>query len=201
MLSSGMTLRPTGRPTLRPIPARVDLRRRVAFSLVELVIVVVIIGIVSSIAVPRFSRAAKAATANSLRSTLSNVRRSIDIYAAGHGSYPGYNPAGNPDGDWFVKQLIQYSSQDGRTNANFAAPYIFGPYLRGPFPANPFNDLRTVHAKADPSVADPADDTAGWITVLSTGDFYINSPDTKITELDVTGIEDGKFFKPGFSGG
>ena len=150
-------------------------RVRAAFSLVELVIVVVIISIIAAIAVPRFTRATVAATESYVNSAVGTVRRAIEMYYAEHDTYPGYNPAnGNPDGDWFVRQLLEYSDEDGNTRVALGAPYIYGPYLREPFPRNPFNDLATVQVLADPSCSVTPGAT-GWVAVLSNGDFGINA--------------------------
>ena len=93
--------------------------------------------------------------------------------------------------------MIEYSAEGGKTNATFSSAYLYGPYLRGPFPANPFNELNTVTVKATRAAADPAEDSCGWIAVLSTGDFYINTADAKLTELDIAAGEIDRVFKRG----
>ncbi|MGD2108925.1 MAG: prepilin-type N-terminal cleavage/methylation domain-containing protein [Phycisphaerae bacterium] len=158
--------------------------RRPAFSLVELVMVVTIIGIIAAIAVPRMSQASTRATANALQATLSNVRKAIDVYYAEHGKYPGYTPGTNaPDGDAFVDQLTMYSDGSGATSATYGKPYVYGPYLRKPFPKNPMNLLDTVHVKAGPADADPADGTVGWVAVLSHGYFGISATNDELDDV------------------
>jgi len=157
-----------------------------AFSLVELVIVIVIIGIISAIAVPRFSRAAESAKADSVRATVAAVRRSMELYYAEHGRYPGYHPSTSaPDGDYFVRQLLDYSSESGDTKTTLATPYVYGPYVRGPFPANPFNNLRTVAVKAAPASPSPPVKSSGWVAVLSTGEFGLNAGDSQLDDMGV----------------
>jgi prepilin-type N-terminal cleavage/methylation domain-containing protein len=152
-----------------------------AFSLVELVIVVTIIGILASIAIPRMTTASSSAKANALQATLANVRKAIDVYYAEHNRYPGYNPAsGTPDGDFFVQQLILYTNFKGETSATRVGGYLYGPYLRSPFPKDPFHNLATVHVKATPADADPANGSTGWVAVLSHGFFGINASDTDL---------------------
>jgi prepilin-type N-terminal cleavage/methylation domain-containing protein len=166
------------------------LRRRGAFSLVELVVVVVIIGIVSAIAVPRFSRSSRSATANDVAGSVVNVRRGIELYYAEHGRYPGYVPGSStPSGTWFVDQLLEYSDETGNTQTSFGYPVIYGPYMRAPFPVNPFNDLDTVKVKATPGEAH-ALGTTGWVAVLSNGDFGINATAAETAELGTTPVED-----------
>lgn len=165
-----------------------NLRKTPAFSLVELVMVVTIIGIIAAIAVPRMSTATSRASANALAATLSNVRKVIDCYYAEHGKYPGYVPGTiTPDGDSFVDQLLMYTNAKGETNATYGNPYLYGPYLRKPFPVNPTNNLDTVHVKATPADANPADGSVGWVAVLSHGYFGISATDAA---LDDVGIDD-----------
>lgn len=164
-------------------------RRRVsAFTLVELVIVVTIIGILAAIAAPRLAGASGSVNAKALEATLTNVRKAIDIYFAEHGSYPGYSPGTSTPADAaFGKQLTLYSDRAGNTNSVYGSPFIFGPYLRSPFPKNPTNDLKTIKVKANPSEADPAAGSFGWVAVLSTGSFAISATDS---DLDDAGITD-----------
>ena len=163
-------------------------RRRGAFSLIELVIVVTIIGVVASIAVPRISSASSGVNEAALQATLANVRKTIDIYFAEHGKYPGYAPGTNTtDNTKFVEQLLMYSDTHGAPNGTYSATYKYGPYLRAPFPTNPINELNNVFVKAAPSDADPSCDAFGWIAVLSHGYFGICASDA---ELDDIGIDD-----------
>ena len=163
-------------------------QRRRGFSLVEMVLVVTIIGILAAIAVPRMAGAAVNAKANALQATLTNVRKAIDVYYAEHGKYPGYTPGTNAPSDTaFSKQLTLYSDDTGATNSTFSPQYKYGPYLRAPFPANPTNGLNTVTVKADPSEADPADGSVGWIAVFSHGYFGISASDA---DLSVIGVKD-----------
>ena len=165
-------------------------RAHSAFTLVELVMVVTIIGIIAAIAVPRMSGATSRASANALQATLTNVRKAIDCYYAEHGKYPGYLPGTiTPDGDYFINQLLMYTNSNGDTKPTYGNPYLYGPYLRAPFPVNPTNNLDTVHVKATPADADPADGSVGWVAVLSHGYFGISATDA---DLEDTGILDQK---------
>jgi prepilin-type N-terminal cleavage/methylation domain-containing protein len=155
---------------------------RRAFSLVEMVMVVVIMGTVSAIAVPRMTRAAAAAQANSLISSVATVRGAVERYYAEHGDYPGYNPESRAvSGTSFLNQLTRYTNEAGNHKDGYGYPFIYGPYLRQQFPVNPVNGLSTVHVKKVPADADPAGDAAGWIFVRSTGDFGINASSEELT--------------------
>ena len=164
-----------------------DVRKRCqGFTLVELVIVVTILGMIAAIAVPHVTTAGAKASAHALELTLTNVRKSIDVYFAEHGRFPGYVPAnGVPSGIDFVKQLTLCSDRAGNTSAVCGGAFIFGPYLRAPFPKNPVNSLGTVHVKLNRAAADPAPGSVGWVAVLATGDFGILATDA---DLDAVGV-------------
>ncbi len=177
---------------IRQRPCKFRRPARSAFSLVELVIVVTIIGVLASIAVPRMTGASAGAKANALQATLANVRKTIDIYYAEHGQYPGYDSAtGLPNNAAFVDQLLMYTDAAGKTNATHGGTYKYGPYLRSPFPRNPINKLDTVFVKAVPGDADPADGAFGWVAVLSHGYFGISATDADLDDIgiDTTAIK------------
>ncbi|MCC7292055.1 MAG: prepilin-type N-terminal cleavage/methylation domain-containing protein [Phycisphaerales bacterium] len=160
---------------------------RPAFSLVELVLVVVILGILAAIAAPRVSRAAGDAERNTLDSTLTTVRKAIDVYYAEHGRYPGYLVSdGSPDGTAFVKQMTLFTDEPGNTNGTYGAPFTYGPYLREPFPVNPFNELDTVAVIRADASAKPAANSTGWIAVLSSGAFKLNGTDADLIDRGVS---------------
>ena len=147
-----------------------------AFSLVELVMVVTILGIIAAIAVPRMTTAATNASSNALQATLANVRKVIDVYYAEHGRYPGYDPAtGLPNNDAFVDQLLLYTDSDGKTNATYAQPFIYGPYLRAvpPFPIS--GEGAAAGVKGDTTVAAAAAAGVAWIYDESAGTIIANA--------------------------
>lgn len=159
--------------------------RRPAFSLVELVMVVVIIGVIASIAVPRMTKASQRAELSSIQGNIRTIRMAIDRYYAEHGTFPGGDPAnGSPNGGLFIKQLIYYSDSKGEPSQKFTSRFRFGPYMRSPFPKNPDNGLSKVHVKKEPGNADPAFKDAGWVAVLSTGDFYIHLPKAEVDRIE-----------------
>lgn len=148
--------------------------------------VVTIIGMVAAIAVPRVSSAATSARVSALTATIAEVQKAIDAYYAEHSKYPGYNPVGGaPDGNAFVQQLTKYTNEAGRPNATYGSPYFFGPYLRAPFPANPFNNLNTVHVKANHASPSPAQGTVGWVAVLSDGSFGLSVTDVQLEDVGI----------------
>ena len=82
-----------------------------------------------------------------------------------------------------------YTDVQGKTNATYGNPFLYGPYLRPPFPTNPTNGLTTVNVKAAPQDADPAEGSVGWVAVLSHGYFGISASDS---DLDDLGVAPGK---------
>jgi len=103
------------------------------------------------------------------------------------GSYPGYDPSdSNPNGEFFVEQLLLYTDYDGNTSEKPGSPFLFGPYLRPPFPVNPINGFDTVTVKATPSSSDPTEGSVGWVAVLSHGYFGISAEDDDLELVGVT---------------
>lgn len=150
--------------------------------------VTVILGIIAAIAAPRVLNAGKQATMSAIQESVVAVRRAIDLFAAEHGMYPGFDPeTGEPDGRWFVKQLVQYSDASGNVRGKYRPPHIYGPYLREPFPVNPFNQLATVVMLRLPGDPLPRKRDCGWIAVLTTGDFWINADAQDFTERGLDG--------------
>lgn len=157
-----------------------------SFSLVELVIVVMIIGITSAIAVPRITQASNRAASAALQSTLTTVRKAIDIYYAEHQRYPGYDTfTFGPSQTAFIVQLVHYTDAIGNTNQTYSSTFKYGPYIRKPFPRNPFNLLKTVFVKANPNEPNPSGADYGWVAVLATGDFGIIATDTQLESIGI----------------
>lgn len=131
------------------------MKRRSAFTLVELVVVILILGILAGVAAPKLLKTSGEATDNGLRQTLSIVRNAIEIYAAKNaGAYP---PCTGTGAD-FRNAMVEY--------------------IRGDFPVCPL----AVNNDSDvtPSTDDPlaADDSSGWMYNASTGEFICNSTET-----------------------
>jgi len=68
-------------------PVRANIRRRKAFSLVELSVVVVIIGIIAAFGVPRMLRMVERSEASEAFKFLASVRTSQERYQALNGTY------------------------------------------------------------------------------------------------------------------
>ena len=129
------------------------MRRRVGFTLIELVVVVMIIGILVAIAAPKMLNITGEATDNSIRMSLNVVRDAIETYASQNGgSYP-----------------------TDASDANFKI--ALKPYLRGVFPTSLVGTKdNTVTMSTDDPLA--ADGASGWMYNGTTGEFIINCTDT-----------------------
>ena len=144
------------------------MKKKIAFSLVELVIVIVIIGIIAAIAVPRISRGARGASDSALRGDLTVMRTAIDLYSAEHtGSFPAVAT--------FDAQLTTYTDAAGGTAAAKDATHIFGPYLKA-VPGLPVAGVGTVGgALGDTDVAAADGAGVGWLYTAASGDIVANT--------------------------
>lgn len=102
-------------------------RRRIGFTLIELVIVVVIIGVVAAIAIPSLSSGAERAGDAALRADSRELQSAVDRYAADHqGRGPNINPDGSSaDQDTLKARLTSKSDEDGAINDSG----LYGSYL------------------------------------------------------------------------
>ena len=160
------------------------MRRKLGFSLVELVIVVVIIGVIAAIAIPRMSRAARGAADAALWADLAGLRNCIDMYAAEHG---GAWPGADGDTATLIDQLTKKTDVVGNVGTT-AGVHIYGPYLRRfpPIPVGPnIGATQVITTSTIPLtlVIDESDAEYGWIYNFQTGDIIANTDD-----LDDNGV-------------
>lgn len=163
-------------------------RAQRAFSLIEILIVVVILGILAAIAIPQFSNASQISRENVLKEDLRYLRTQILVYKAQHADVsPGVLEGDLKDGDFFVRQMMEYTDEQGNPNgASASSVYKYGPYLRK-MPTNPLTDKTGVKILElnDAMTADETMDggTIGWLYKPSTGEIRVNK-----TGSDSTGI-------------
>jgi general secretion pathway protein G len=138
------------------------MKRRSAFTLVELLIVVIILGILAAVVIPQFSDASTDARLSSLMTNLQTIRGQLDLYKLQHnGTYPTLTN--------FVDQMTKKTKTDGTVDANGK----FGPYLQR-IPTNPFtvggtgNDVTSGTAAADKA----------WYYDQTSGEFRANDGGT-----------------------
>lgn len=159
------------------------MKKRSAFTLVELVVVVLILGIIATIAVPRVIRSTANAQESALKQDLSAIRSGIELYASDHnGSFPGAvadglgNAAGSEDA--FKNQLLYYTNVNGGVSQTKSSAHPFGPYLRRPFPKAPIGahtGAATVKVENAGALLTGADGSTAWRYDYTTGEFILNS--------------------------
>jgi prepilin-type N-terminal cleavage/methylation domain-containing protein len=160
--------------------------RQSGFTLIEMLIVIIILGILAMVIIPQITVSTEDAKVSTLRTNLTGVRGTIEVYYAQHNmTYPGVktdgtNAAGTAEA--FVTQLTQFTDIDGVVSGTKTATAIYGPYIKGGvLPANPFVEDATKNNKV--TVAATADVTAartvlaggnGWAYWPAVGVFFAN---------------------------
>lgn len=171
-------------------------RGQKGFTLIEMIIVVIIMGILAAVIIPRISMTTDQARLNTLKTNLTAMRSSVEIYIAQHdGAYPGGNSitGGVPDDEAaaataFLQQLTQYTEFDGTVSATKTADAKYGPYIKGGgLPTNPYNDSNAVVCDITTTDITTRDwdgtGTAGWHFYTNTGVLVANDSAAHATGL------------------
>ncbi|MEP0845152.1 MAG: prepilin-type N-terminal cleavage/methylation domain-containing protein [Phycisphaerae bacterium] len=131
--------------------------KRLAFTLVEVLIVVIVLGILAAIVVPQFSSASTDAKLSALQSNLQIVRGQLQLYKIQHNdTWPALAT--------FTAQMTGYSKVDGTTGQP-ADGFNLGPYLQQ-VPNNPYTNTNTI--------GNGAVGTSAWYYDAATGTFRAN---------------------------
>jgi general secretion pathway protein G len=142
------------------------MKKRNAFTLIEVLIVVIIMAILAATIIPQFTTSTTDAKKSSLKFNVHTIRSLIELYKAHHnGSMPTLTN--------FATQMTSKTDIDGNTSGT---NLLYGPYLVGKLPTNPYNNLSTVvtvsSAGTTPTTGSGA---SGWQYDESTGGFYPNN--------------------------
>lgn len=117
------------------------IRRRSAFTLVEILIVVLILGILAMLVMPQFTRATENARENSCHALLHTIRAQTELYRLQHGGkWP--TDDGTAIGFWNWELMTKTTTYDSNGDG---IDEVFGPYLQNT-PRNPFNNLSSVES-------------------------------------------------------
>jgi len=154
---------------------KLRLRNQSGFTLIEMLIVVIVLGILAMIIIPQISVSTEDAKLNTLKTNLSALRNSVELYYFQHDNkYPGSTKAtdGNPAGSdadaatAFVPQLTKYSEITGKTADVKGGNAIYGPYVKAAtLPTNPYNsknDVVCVYDEDDITTRSSAGENFGW---------------------------------------
>ncbi len=156
------------------------MKKRRAFTLVEIMIVVVLLGILAGTIIPMVANSTMSAKYSALALDLQMLRRYVLIYKAQHLEVgPGYpDGAANqtPTEQVFLDQIMTSSKPNGQTAAVGTAGFERGPYL-SKIPKNPINGKNSVHmlGNGENFPAD-GDDNHGWIYKAGTSEVRADIP-------------------------
>jgi type II secretory pathway pseudopilin PulG len=156
--------------------------------LVELLIVAIILAILAAIIIPQFASTTVDAQEAALRSNVSAMRSSIDLYRQQHGAYPGANAAsgGACSGtagtgaagtqQAMEDQLTRYSNSIGQSCSVADTGFTFGPYIQDDdLPTNPISSSGVIAIVNTGDLEMTADGAGlGWKFDTAAGKFIVN---------------------------
>jgi general secretion pathway protein G len=148
-------------------------RRRLAFTLVEVLIVVVIMAVLAATVIPQFSASTEDAKDSSLKYNLHSLRGQIELYKLHHdGAVPAV--ANDANGDPSLPALYSRTDVSGTIGTD-PATFPYGPYVLNALPRNPFNgnfNIIVVPGTWPPSAETSA---GGWFYNSTTGEIRANA--------------------------
>ncbi len=158
------------------------LKDQSGFTLIVILIVVILLGILATVIIPQVSVSSDDAKLNTLKTNLSNVRSTIELYYYQHNNtYPGLAvPATKPAdistvADAFTGQLTRYTDASGNISNSGSSTYLYGPYVKSSdLPTNPFNNLDDItidNTETDITEKDSSGAGTAWKFYAKTGIF------------------------------
>ncbi len=158
---------------------------QVGFTLIEMLIVIIILGILAAVIIPQVTVSTEDAKLSTLKTNLSHMRSTIEIYYAQHdNTYPGANDVAGAGTSIpgtaqtaFLQQLTRYTEKDGTVSDTKSTAAKFGPYIKGgKLPGNPFNDKNDVLCDAtEPDITQRvSNSTTAWKFYTQTGVLIAN---------------------------
>jgi len=146
----------------------VGIRRRTAFTLIEILIVVVIMAVLAALIVPQFSTVQNDAKVSAAQKNLFGMRSLVLVYMLEHGNtLPTASVA---------QQFTQASDVTGTIfSASQTTQCPFGPYCQT-IPVNPFTGSSAIAIYAGTTTPQASgSSSAGWIYGTATGSFWIDN--------------------------
>ena len=141
------------------------IRRKHAFTLIEVLIVVVILAVLAATIIPKFNDSTAEAQASNAKYNLHVLRSQIELYRAQH----------------YGESPKLATIEDQLTKATDAAGGVstageFGPYMQT-LPVNPFNNEDTFVTAGSTLPPTAAAANGGWLYDEGTGQVWINHKD------------------------
>jgi len=152
---------------------RVALRRRIGFTLIEVLMVFGMMAVLAATIIPILLPASRNRKMDSLEFKTRMLRAQIELYREHHqGVWPRVQ-------DNSLPQLTLYSDGQGNTSEMADSTKLFGPYISGALPNNPFDGRNRVvevvlHGQTPKTVAD---DGGGWQYDSNSGLIWPNNPE------------------------
>ncbi len=157
-----MNVRPTG----KGLKDTMKVEKRLAFTLVEVLIVVVIMAVLAATIIPQFSNSADDARTSTSEFNLHTLRSQIELYRGQHG---GILPTSA------LAELTSSTNVGGTVGTGSSYPY--GPYVRE-VPSNPFSNSAAVKViTTSPAQSSDVTGTGGWLYNVTTGEIWIDHAD------------------------
>ncbi|MEX2186460.1 MAG: type II secretion system protein [Pirellulales bacterium] len=146
-------------------------RRKLGFTLIEVLIVVVIMAVLAATIIPQFTASTDDAQKSAAAYNLHTMRSQIQLYRTEHaGTYPTI--ANDADGQPSLPALIGSSNAAGTVGAT-GPSFPLGPYMVS-IPNNPYDNKNYVETATEwPPAATTA--SGGWLYYPATGQITLNT--------------------------
>ncbi len=145
-------------------------RRKLGFTLIEVLIVVVIMAVLAATIIPQFTSSSKDAQDAASSYNLHTLRSQIQLYRTEHG---GIYPAIANDAGGQPSLPALYSNTNAAGAVGTGASFPLGPYMIA-IPENPYDGKNYVEAAvAWPPAAATAN--GGWLYHAATGQITLNT--------------------------
>lgn len=140
-------------------------RKKRAFTLIEVLIVVVIMAVLAATVIPQFASSTSDAKESTAKFNMHSLRSQIELYRIHHGAYPNLTANSLP-------QMLDKTDAAGTISATGA----FGPYLDA-IPPNPYDNSNLVYPAASDPPTTTTTEAKGWQYHKESGGIWPNNPE------------------------